>query len=336
MDGELQILNGNKTEPCVSIVVPVYQVEAYLRDCLDSLMGQSEQKIEILLIDDGSPDGSGRICDAYASRDPRIRVFHTENRGVSAARNFGIEQASGRYVIFVDADDWIHPQLVECYLQHADEDKVLVCGIEEFAGTVPQAAPLDHPPVIKEYSLRQFSAFYAENLVNSPVNKLYRKEILQEFHVRFPVDKNLGEDLLFNLDYLRHAPVQYELIDLPLYAYRQDREESLTAVYRENLFQIQQELAHAVKTFMEEMHVWDEENSKRHYGLYWDRLYMTARLCREHEKAEPGEQQLRQILEDPVWKMVWEECKKRKNCNWKRRVKKAMMQMWKMTGSGSR
>ena len=101
----------------MSVVVPIYNVEAYLRPCLDSLMGQTYEKLELLLIDDGSTDQSGAICDDYARRDSRVKVIHKGNSGVSAARNTGIEMASGKYLIFVDADDGVHPQLVELYIQ---------------------------------------------------------------------------------------------------------------------------------------------------------------------------------------------------------------------------
>lgn len=95
--------------PAVSIVVPVYRVESYLEQCVDSLRSQTLRNIEILLVDDGSPDWCGAICDAYAERDPRIRVIHQENAGLSAARNAGIEAASGEYIMFVDSDDWAEP-----------------------------------------------------------------------------------------------------------------------------------------------------------------------------------------------------------------------------------
>ena len=89
----------------ISIIVPVYKVEKYLRRCIDSILAQTYQNIEVLLIDDGSPDNSGEICDEYAERDSRVRVFHKPNGGVSSARNLGLKEAKGQYIGFVDADD---------------------------------------------------------------------------------------------------------------------------------------------------------------------------------------------------------------------------------------
>ena len=107
-------MNGSKEKILISIVVPVYNVEAYVAECLDSLCAQTYEDIEILLVDDGSSDRSGEICDSYAQKDERIRVFHTVNSGVSEARNRGIEEAEGDYLVFVDSDDKIHPQLLKC------------------------------------------------------------------------------------------------------------------------------------------------------------------------------------------------------------------------------
>ena len=113
------------TRPEVSVIVPVYNVEPYLRRCVDSLMNQTLQNIEIILVDDGSTDGGGRICDEYAAKDARIRVVHQENAGLSEARNAGIDCARANYLMFVDSDDWVEPDFYRIPLtitkeQHAD------------------------------------------------------------------------------------------------------------------------------------------------------------------------------------------------------------------------
>ena len=329
MAGELQTLNGSKEKVLISIAVPVYNVESYLKSCIDSLLAQTYRNIEILLIDDGSTDQSGNICDSYAQKDGRIRVFHTENQGVSSARNRGIEEAAGRYLIFVDSDDAIHSQLLECYMQYADSDSVLLCGMTESEEELCQMKPDNLNQQIRKYDREHFSMIYAENLINSPVNKLYQLDILKKYQIHFPADKNMGEDLLFNLDYLRHAPEQYRLMDVPFYYYRQEREGSLTTGYRADLFQIQQELAAAVEQFMKDMKVWNPENQRIHYGLYWDRLYMTAAMCRAYEKAHGICEEQKRILNDPIWKKLWTECRNAGACSWKRYLKKAKVALWR-------
>ena len=117
----------------ISVVVPVYKVEPYLRKCLDSIVNQTYRDLEIILIDDGSPDNCGRICDEYAERDARIRVVHQENSGLSAARNAGLKLVSGSYIGFVDSDDWIEPDMYSYLLGNALEYQadIAVCSRTE-------------------------------------------------------------------------------------------------------------------------------------------------------------------------------------------------------------
>ena len=108
--------------PPITIIVAVYRAEAYFHYCMQSLLNQTFRDFEILLIDDGSPDNSGRICDEYAKKDARIRVFHKENGGVSSARQCGIDNAFGEYTIHVDPDDWIEPDMLEKLYKRAQKD----------------------------------------------------------------------------------------------------------------------------------------------------------------------------------------------------------------------
>ncbi len=107
----------------ISVIVPVYNVEPYLRKCLDSIVNQTYRNLEILVIDDGSADGSGAICDSFAEKDERVVVFHTENRGLSAARNLGLDNATGDWIGFVDSDDWIEPDMYEVLIKRVEETK---------------------------------------------------------------------------------------------------------------------------------------------------------------------------------------------------------------------
>ncbi len=104
--------------PKISVIVPVYNVEQYLPRCIDSILAQTFTDFELLLIDDGSRDNSGKICDEYAEKDSRIRVFHKENGGVSSARNVGLDNTCGEYVSFIDSDDWIGPSFLPLIPQH--------------------------------------------------------------------------------------------------------------------------------------------------------------------------------------------------------------------------
>ena len=107
----------------ISIITPVYKVEAYLSRCVDSILNQSFQDFELILVDDGSPDQSGMICDQYAAKDDRIRVIHQVNGGAAAARNTGLDAAAGEWVTFIDSDDWVHPKYLEALHNAVNENR---------------------------------------------------------------------------------------------------------------------------------------------------------------------------------------------------------------------
>ena len=322
-------------EVLVSVVVPIYNVEAYLRPCLDSLMGQTYEKLELLLIDDGSTDQSGAICDDYARRDSRVKVIHKGNSGVSAARNTGIEIASGKYLIFVDADDGVHPQLVELYMAHRRSGGTLLCDLtldQEEQKREYATAEMVHTETVKRGS---FMELFFRDYINAPFNKFYVTDILKKYEVRFPDGKSLGEDLPFNLEYFRHAPEDFCILHAPLYYYRENRDGSLSTSYRTDLFEIQQESFTELKRFLEDMDVWDEKNRKIYYGMYWDRLYLTAELCRTYEKLHkrmihPRDLRLKEILRSPLWGQIWKECERSNAANWKRRIKAVRQKVWEL------
>lgn len=108
-------------QPLISVIVPIYKVELYLRKCINSILAQTYQNLEVILVDDGSPDQCGIICDEYAKSDSRVRVIHQENSGVASARNAGLQAAQGDYIGFVDSDDWIAPDMYDCLYLAAHE-----------------------------------------------------------------------------------------------------------------------------------------------------------------------------------------------------------------------
>lgn len=316
----------------VSIIVPVYNVEPYLRTCMDSLTGQTYKNIEILLIDDGSEDKSGDICDEYARRDRRIRVCHQKNQGVSAARNTGIEMAEGEYLLFVDPDDCAHRQMVELYMGCVGKAGTLLCDItvdmEELNSCYDGMDICGMETVLYD----NFMQLFWRDYINPPFNKFYKAEIIKRNRIRFPESMSLGEDLLFNLDYFRHADGEYRILHCPLYYYRSDRTGSLSNSYRKDLFELQLNMFGSLRAFLVEMNIWNEENAEIYYRMYWDRLYLTVRMCRAYEKEHPEERRLQELLRHPVWKEVWEECKKRGLITWKRRAKAASLNLWKALG----
>ena len=168
----------------ISVIVPVYKVEPYLPRCLDSIVSQTYGDLEIILIDDGSPDRCGEICDAYAESDPRIRVLHTENRGIAAARNLGIDNSHGERLVFIDSDDWVEENMLELLLKASEESgaDVTVCNrmIEYPDGSRITREPLDCV-LCSEEAVRYNALLKIKNCV---WDKLWNRECFNA--VRFP------------------------------------------------------------------------------------------------------------------------------------------------------
>lgn len=172
-------------EPLITVIVPVYNVEKYIRQCVESIIAQSCRRLEILLIDDGSTDGCGEICDAYEREDRRIRVFHTANRGLSAARNLGLEHAGGDYISFLDGDDWMETNALARMLDAAlryDADLVEAERRMEWVGRKPAEIRPGEPLVLKGEDI--LAAFANTRLRNLAWNKLYRACLFAQ--LRFP------------------------------------------------------------------------------------------------------------------------------------------------------
>lgn len=181
--------------PAISVIVPVYNKEKCLRRCLDSLLAQTFSGFELLLVDDGSTDSSGDVCDEYAIRDERIRVVHEENGGVSRARNAGIENAQGECLMFVDADDCVEAGYLESLLPRQDEDFVMDSSDDR------SPAFEDGVHDGKEMVETALSGWQ----ILCPWGKLFKADVLKKHRLRFDEAISLGEDTLFNLEYLLHA-----------------------------------------------------------------------------------------------------------------------------------
>ncbi|MBQ7670538.1 MAG: glycosyltransferase family 2 protein [Clostridia bacterium] len=180
--------------PLVSVVIPVYNVCNYLSQCLGSVIGQTYRNMEIIIIDDGSTDGSSGICDEFASRDPRIRVIHTENRGVAAARNLGIDSVRGSYVSFVDSDDWIEPDTVDTLVKTALEYKadIVAAGMRtEYIGMTVGANKKDD--LIRIYRGEDILPAFASTIIGNLItNKLHLADCFKG--IRFP-EGHIYEDV---------------------------------------------------------------------------------------------------------------------------------------------
>lgn len=209
----------------ISIIVPVYKVERYLRKCVDSILKQTFTDFELILVDDGSPDNSGAICDEYAHKDPRVRVIHKQNGGLSDARNAGIEVAKSPYIGFVDSDDFIEADMFELLYRNLKAEKadLSICGIYDlYPGKKPKVKAHIHEVVNQQQAIK---VIFEGNIVSvHAYNKLYKRELFA--NVRYPVGK-YHEDSYIILDILEQC--QRVVIDSVQKYYYLHREDSITS-----------------------------------------------------------------------------------------------------------
>lgn len=186
----------------ISIIVPVYNCEAFLDQCLQSILGQSHEDLEVLLIDDGSVDGSGSICDRYAEQDHRVRVFHRVNGGVSSARNLGMEEAGGDLLMFVDADDFVEHRFVSAMLSAIEGHDVAACGYDRVRPGSSQPFSLGQTGTLPMDSFFEHS-LCTQLIGGGCCNKVFRLQRIREMRLTFDTRIAVGEDMLFLVQYFR-------------------------------------------------------------------------------------------------------------------------------------
>ena len=210
-------------EHLISVIIPVYNTAEYLPRCLDSILNNTYRNLEVICINDGSKDSSLEVLSGYAAQDSRVKVIDQENAGVSAARNRGLDEATGEYIAFVDSDDWVHRQYFEVLLTgaFAHGADLAVCGITQVSVPVQDAllTPVEY----------RFQCMTAEQLAADDISacaKLYRRSLVGE--IRFSRKIMLAEDTMFNLDVLyQEAEPVIVKTDAPLYYYWMARQDSL-------------------------------------------------------------------------------------------------------------
>ncbi len=223
--------------PKYSIVVPVYNAEKTIRRCIDSLLSEPYADAEIILVNDGSKDTSGAICEEYAARDERIRYITKENGGVSTARNAGLDAAAGEYVLFVDSDDYVLPGFFSALDEAlaatpADLIRFSYCF---FNGKEMHERLFEPLTIIGRTQLMPYIIdAMCRKTINGPVAKLYRRDTLEAHHIRFPVGASVAEDRVFNIHYSMYIQ-SYAVSDKILYCVSTENENSLSRRRHEDL-----------------------------------------------------------------------------------------------------
>ena len=207
----------------VSIIVPIYNTEKYLPKCLDSILSQTYQNLEVILVDDGSIDNSSKIVDDYAKKDSRIKVIHQQNAGQSTARNNGIKKATGDYISFIDGDDEIKPSFINDLLSTFNDNTSLsVCGIHYKRLKTKTAENVYIKPLRPRHKSESKKAYVLyllaiDGRMYSSVNKLYKTDIVKQ--LQFDKSLNFAEDTKFVLDYLKKSAGEISFVLKPLYIY---------------------------------------------------------------------------------------------------------------------
>lgn len=225
----------------ISIIIPVYNAEKYIKKCLDSVINQTYTNLEIILVDDGSQDNGGKICDEYSQKDKRIKILHKTNQGVSEARNSGINMVTGEYFYLLDADDFIDLDTINIFQKRAKEThsdiligkltKVDENGIIVERGISFDKCRIEMNDLVK--SKEKFKFFFGKSYGACAGNKLYRFKFVESLNIKFEKDIYFGEDLLFNLKLYINAP-RIELINEQTYYYLRNRL-SITYSYKKDL-----------------------------------------------------------------------------------------------------
>lgn len=261
----------------VSIIVPVYNAELYLSNCVNSILNQTYKNIEVILVNDGSTDNSGIICEEFAKKDSRVKTIHQDNSGPSVARNTGINAAVGKYLQFVDSDDYIEANMITQLIEAMEKNvQLVICGYKLISVNGTEILTQEMSPMLQgvyQYLdfIQYFGGLYKNSFINSPCNKLYITKIINEFNIRFIDNINMGEDLLFNLHYL-NACNKISIINDVFYNYVRYNNNSLTRSFKRDLFENQQMLFREVRKFLLRKNCYTNENKYFVEASYVDNL----------------------------------------------------------------
>lgn len=269
-----------KSTDLVSVIIPVYNAEKYINQCIDSIIDQTYKNLQIIIVNDGSTDNTPEICEEYCKKDGRIEFYNKKNGGVSSARNYGISKSYGKWVLFIDSDDWLEINTIEQCMNHLQNGEYDICFIGYKAcyseRGIQQIFVEDKIKVV-EIEKKDFQSFQ-ENILNrdrkvcvnrkliklASAGKMYRRDLIVQNNIYFPESINNGEDAVMNL-YAYYYAKKGICIEKELYCYRQHNE-SETHKLNMNIEKCMDELFDLERQFVE------ETNKTIPYNLLYERL----------------------------------------------------------------
>lgn len=285
----------------VSIIVPIYNSEKYLKRCLESIVNQTYKDLELILVNDGSTDSSLNICHEYANKDKRIIVINKENEGVSIARNCGLDKASGEKICFIDSDDYIESNMIEKMIKVFDNNNeidMVISGYLKCNKKIRKISVTEEEKRIEKEDITQFvvdSCF--KSFINSPFAKLISRKIIKENNLYFEEGVSMGEDLIFNLEVLKHIKGLILIPDF-LYYYMSDNNMSLTNKPRNELFEEEMHMYQAVKKFVSESDKCKEYSARAEgYMIMVIRVYLSY-IFLHNKSAALRKKYINQLIEN--------------------------------------
>ncbi len=312
-----------QNKPLISIIIPVYNIEEYIAECLNSVLAQTYENIEVICVNDQSPDGSLDILKAYAEKDSRIKIIDKQNEGVSLARNAALSLASGEYIMFIDGDDWLDTEACEACLDTAQKhsaDIVLFGYMREFEGASLEKHIFDDDVVLfdeqacRNNLCRRIAGPLGEELavpenadaLSTVWGKLYRADLIKTGGVTFKDIRELGtfEDGLFNLDcfYLAKRAV---FINRPFYHYRRTNVSSITAKYKENFLAQWLNLFSVIENFITEKNCGPDFRAALNNRIALSILGQGFNVLKMDKNATQKIKEIKKILRLPCYRKAY-------------------------------
>ena len=296
----------------ISILMPVYNAEKYLNETIDTIKNQSFSNWELIIVDDGSIDNSKEICTKLMNDDKRIKYIFQENLGVSHTRNVALENAQGKYIVFVDSDDLIHEDYLKILINSIEKNNsdISVCNFIERkisnTGKVEDITREFYPKEVMEMSEMKdyIMDFGNSGLLNPLWNKIYKREIIENNNITFDEKVETGEDFIFNLQYFRKAK-KISFIKEKLYYYIRRNNNSITYKYIENMYEKGWEIHSLLESFLEDMNFYNKENAYVLYGNHLTGAFSAfLNLYHDNCKLTPKEKRkyIRRIIDRPYVK----------------------------------
>ena len=292
-----------KEHPMFSIIIPIYNCEQFLDRCIKSILNQTYNDFEIILVNDGSTDDSGKICDKYKKENKKIIVIHKENAGVSAARNDGLKKATGKYVTFLDSDDYIESN----YLEYANDifnnydidllNTGFFSEVEDENGNKTYDLITAFEKEYKNYKeiLNDLVYLWDTHMLYNIWNKFYLNEIIKKYEIHFS-DKNFGEDMEFNQNYLEYVDKMYNS-EKCFYHYIKERKGSITSKFKENLFDIRVQEFYEFNEYFEKNNLKKEEYIEFSSRRFIERvLGCVENICGSELTGKQKKQKLKKII----------------------------------------